>query len=51
MDPFTSTPLYRAGVTVYKALKVSQARPAQWVSIIEIGGLGKILHLYLSFNR
>jgi propanol-preferring alcohol dehydrogenase len=51
MDPFTSAPLYCAGVTVYKALKVSQARPGQWVSIIGIGGLGKTLHLYLSFNR
>ena len=41
MDPFTSAPLFCAGLTVYKALKVSQARPGQWVSIIGIGGLGK----------
>jgi propanol-preferring alcohol dehydrogenase len=41
MDPFKSAPLYCAGVTVYKALKVSQARPNDWISIIGIGGLGK----------
>lgn len=40
MDPFTSAPLFCAGVTVYKALKVSKARPGQWISIIGIGGLG-----------
>jgi propanol-preferring alcohol dehydrogenase len=42
MDPFTSAPLYCAGVTVYKALKVSHARPGEWVSITGIGGLGKL---------
>ncbi len=41
MDPFTSAPLYCAGVTVYKALKVSGARPGEWVSIVGIGGLGQ----------
>ena len=40
MDPFTSAPLFCAGVTVYKALKVSKARPGQWISIVGIGGLG-----------
>lgn len=40
MDPYTSAPLFCAGVTVYKALKVSQAQPGQWVAIIGIGGLG-----------
>jgi propanol-preferring alcohol dehydrogenase len=45
MGPYTSAPLYCAGVTVYKALKASQSRPGQWVSIIGIGGLGKISYL------
>ena len=49
MDPYTSAPLFCAGVTVYKALKVSQARPGQWVSIVGIGGLGKILHFIYQF--
>jgi len=40
MDPYTSAPLYCAGVTVYKALKVSQVKPGQWVSIVGVGGLG-----------
>ena len=47
MDPFTSAPLYCAGVTVYKALKVSQARPGQWVSIVGIGGLGMIFIVFI----
>lgn len=47
MDPFTSAPLFCAGVTVYKALKVSQARPGQWVSIIGIGGLGKTSNTFV----
>jgi propanol-preferring alcohol dehydrogenase len=42
MDPYKSAPLYCAGVTVYKALKVSQVRPGEWVSIVGVGGLGKI---------
>jgi len=50
MDPYTSAPLYCAGVTVYKALKVSQARPGQWVSIIGIGGLGKLSEIFLLFD-
>ena len=50
MDPYTSAPLYCAGVTVYKALKVSQARPGQWVSIVGIGGLGKTFNLSHHFR-
>ncbi|CAF1234333.1 unnamed protein product [Adineta ricciae] len=42
MDPFTSAPLYCAGVTVYKALKVSRARPGEFVSIVGVGGLGSL---------
>ena len=33
MDPFTPAPLFCASVTVYKALKISKARPGQWISI------------------
>ncbi|CAF1076419.1 unnamed protein product [Rotaria sordida] len=40
MDPYKSAPLFCAGVTVYKALKVSQVRPGEWVSIVGVGGLG-----------
>jgi propanol-preferring alcohol dehydrogenase len=41
MDPFTSAPLFCAGITVYKALKVSGARPGEWISIVGVGGLGQ----------
>lgn len=44
MDPYKSAPLYCAGVTVYKALKVSQVKPGEWVSIVGVGGLGKSHH-------
>ncbi|CAF0993731.1 unnamed protein product [Rotaria sp. Silwood1] len=46
MDPFTSAPLYCAGVTVYKALKISQVRPGEWVSIVGVGGLGSVAVKY-----
>ncbi|CAF3824282.1 unnamed protein product [Rotaria sordida] len=39
MDPYTSAPLYCAGVTTYKALKVSKVRAGEWVSIVGVGGL------------
>ncbi|UJR11344.1 hypothetical protein I4U23_015525 [Adineta vaga] len=42
LDPFKSAPLFCAGVTMYKALKVSHAQPNDWVSIVGIGGLGSI---------
>lgn len=42
LDPFKSAPFYCAGVTVYKALKVSQARSNDWISIVGVGGLGKL---------
>ncbi|WP_058300899.1 alcohol dehydrogenase AdhP [Gorillibacterium timonense] len=41
-----AAPLFCAGVTTYKALKVSEARPGQWVSIVGIGGLGHLAVQY-----
>ena len=35
-------PILCAGVTTYKALKVSSAKPGDWVAIFGIGGLGHI---------
>ncbi len=43
MDPYTSAPIYCAGVTMYKALKISKVQPGEWISIVGIGGLGNIL--------
>jgi propanol-preferring alcohol dehydrogenase len=51
MDPYKSAPLYCAGVTVYKALKVSNVRPGEWVSIVGVGGLGKRKKFIQKLNR
>ncbi len=41
-------PLLCAGVTVYKGLKETEARPGQWVVISGIGGLG---HMAVQYAR
>lgn len=41
-----AAPLFCAGVTTYKALKVSEARPGQWAAIFGIGGLGHLAVQY-----
>jgi len=45
-DPVEIAPVLCAGVTVYKGLKMTQARPGQWVVISGIGGLGHIAVQY-----
>jgi len=39
-------PILCAGVTVYKGLKETRARPGQWVAISGIGGLGHVAIQY-----
>lgn len=39
-------PILCAGVTVYKGLKVLDARPGQWVAIVGVGGLGHLAVQY-----
>ena len=46
IDPFEAAPLTCAGVTTYKAVKVSGARSSQLVAIFGVGGLG---HLALQY--
>jgi propanol-preferring alcohol dehydrogenase len=46
MDPFEAAPLTCAGVTTYKAVKVSGARPSDLVAIFGVGGLD---HLALQY--
>jgi alcohol dehydrogenase, propanol-preferring len=46
IDPFEAAPLTCAGLTTYKAVKVSGARPSDLVAIFGIGGLG---HLALQY--
>lgn len=48
IDPFEAAPLTCAGVTTYKAVKVSGARPSDLVAVFGIGGLG---HLALQYAR
>ncbi|KZW99123.1 alcohol dehydrogenase [Pseudoalteromonas luteoviolacea] len=43
-----AAPLFCAGVTTYKALKVSEAKPGQWVAIVGVGGLG---HLAIQYAK
>ena len=48
IDPLDAAPLTCAGVTSYKAVKVSGARPSDLVAVFGIGGLG---HLTLQYAR
>lgn len=43
-----AAPIFCAGVTTYKALKVTNAKPGEWVAIYGIGGLG---HVALQYAR
>lgn len=45
-DPVEVAPILCAGVTVYKGLKCTEARPGQWVVISGIGGLGHVAVQY-----
>ncbi len=46
VDPIVAAPLFCAGVTTYKALKVSGVKPGEWVSIVGVGGLGHVAIQY-----
>ncbi|GAW96505.1 MULTISPECIES: alcohol dehydrogenase AdhP [Colwellia] len=46
IDYVAAAPLFCAGVTTYKALKVSTAKPGEWVAIFGIGGLGHLAVQY-----
>jgi propanol-preferring alcohol dehydrogenase len=48
MDPLDAAPLTCAGVTTYKAVKVSGARSSDLVAVFGVGGLG---HLALQYAR
>jgi len=45
-DPVEVAPILCAGVTVYKGLKMTEARPGEWVVISGIGGLGHVAVQY-----
>lgn len=48
VNPLDAAPITCAGVTTYKAVKVSGARPSELVAIFGIGGLG---HLALQYAK
>jgi alcohol dehydrogenase, propanol-preferring len=48
VSSFDAAPLACAGVTAYKAVKVSGARPSDLVAVFGIGGLG---HLALQYSK
>jgi propanol-preferring alcohol dehydrogenase len=48
IDPVEAAPLTCAGVTTYKAVKLSGAKPSDLVAVCGIGGLG---HLALQYAR
>ena len=43
-----AAPLICAGITTYKGLKVTEAKPGEWVAISGIGGLG---HLAIQYAK
>src|SRR6187402_1620632 len=45
-DFFALAPILCAGVTTYKGLKETDARPGEWVAISGIGGLGHVAVQY-----
>ncbi len=45
-DPYAMAPILCAGVTTYRGLKRTGARPGQWVAIVGIGGLGHVAIQY-----
>ncbi|MCA3436059.1 MAG: alcohol dehydrogenase AdhP [Rhodobacter sp.] len=48
LDFGAAAPVLCAGVTVYKGLKETEAKPGQWVAISGIGGLG---HMAVQYAR
>lgn len=46
LDPAAASSITCAGVTTYKAVKVSQIQPEQWIGVFGIGGLGNLALQY-----
>lgn len=46
LDPAVASSITCAGVTTYKAVKVSQIQPGQWLAIYGLGGLGNLALQY-----
>jgi alcohol dehydrogenase, propanol-preferring len=48
LTPQAAAPLICAGITTYKGIKVSEARPGEWIVISGAGGLG---HLAIQYAK
>jgi propanol-preferring alcohol dehydrogenase len=48
LDPKAAAPLICAGLTSYKGIKETDARPGEWVAISGVGGLG---HLAIQYAK
>lgn len=48
LNPTEAAPIICAGVTTYKGIKVTEARPGEWLAISGIGGLG---HLAIQYAK
>lgn len=46
LDPVEASSITCAGVTMYKALKVGNTKPGDWVSVVGAGGLGNLAIQY-----
>ena len=46
LDPKQAAPLICAGITTYKGIKETGARPGQWIAISGVGGLGHLAVQY-----
>lgn len=46
LDSFAASSVTCAGVTTYKAVKVSGIRPGQWIAVYGLGGLGNLALQY-----
>ncbi len=46
LDSLRAAPILCAGVTVYKGLKETEARPGEWVAVVGVGGLGHMAIRY-----
>lgn len=45
-DPLQVAPVLCAGLTVYKALKMTDTKPGDWVAVSGVGGLGQMAMQY-----
>ncbi|MCG4627829.1 zinc-binding dehydrogenase, partial [Anaerostipes hadrus] len=46
LDPKQATSITCAGVTTYKAIKVADVKPGEWIAIYGAGGLGNLAVQY-----